>query len=43
MKPILGSLMPMALLLLQVGVPAAFGDGHTTVSEKTLFAFDSTG
>ena len=43
MKPVLGSLMPMALLLLKVGVPVAFGGGHTTVSEKMLFAFDSTG
>lgn len=43
MKPVLGSLMPIALLLFQARIPATFADGQATVNERMLFTFDSTG
>jgi monofunctional biosynthetic peptidoglycan transglycosylase len=43
MRPFLGFLMPIAVLMCQVEIPAAFGDGQATVTEKMLFTFDSTG
>jgi NADH dehydrogenase [ubiquinone] 1 alpha subcomplex assembly factor 1 len=43
MKTVLGSVVPIALLLVQVGIPPVFGSGQATVNEKMLFTFDSTG